>query len=98
MDQAVDEFFYDIPAQEELGDVLFSLVNLSRHLKVNAALALEKANHKFRLRFELMQEMCLKDNVKVESLSLKEMDIYCAKSKKVLFKDKIVKNQSEAKN
>ncbi len=41
--------------EEELGDVLFTAVNLSRHLKVDAEGALRGANGKFRRRFAVME-------------------------------------------
>tara|TARA_B100000287_G_C20327283_1_gene660269 strand:+ start:59 stop:421 length:363 start_codon:yes stop_codon:yes gene_type:complete len=38
--------------QEELGDLLFTLISLSRHLKINPGQLLESANNKFKQRFE----------------------------------------------
>jgi ATP diphosphatase len=41
--------------EEELGDLLFTAVNLARHLKVEPEFALRRANAKFRARFGLME-------------------------------------------
>lgn len=55
--------------EEELGDLYFSIVNLSRHLKINSELALNKANKKFEKRFRYVEKNC---NLKESSLEKME--------------------------
>lgn len=54
--------------EDELGDVLFSVVNLSRHLKLDSGNALQKANHKFETRFR-----CMEQQIKAEGLQVAEL-------------------------
>jgi ATP diphosphatase len=62
--------------EEELGDLLFSVVNLSRHLKVNADEALRKGNKKFIRRFQYLEARVEDDGKKVEACSLEELEEY----------------------
>ncbi|MEX0979636.1 MAG: nucleoside triphosphate pyrophosphohydrolase, partial [Gemmatimonadota bacterium] len=52
--------------EEELGDLLFSVVNLSRLAGVHASLALEKANVKFRRRFEALEALARERGIRLE--------------------------------
>ena len=66
---------------EELGDLLFSVVNLSRFLNVDPESALRKATERFWRRFRRMEEMIEKDGLKFEDLSIEELDRYWEKVK-----------------
>ncbi|MCD6267609.1 MAG: nucleoside triphosphate pyrophosphohydrolase [Thermotogaceae bacterium] len=66
---------------EELGDLLFSIVNLSRFLNVDPESALRKATERFWRRFRRMEEMIEKDGLKFEDLSIEELDRYWEKVK-----------------
>ena len=67
--------------KEELGDLLFSIINLSRHLEIDASEAINQANHKFEKRFTLMEEEVAKDNQEIENLTLVELEEFWFKIK-----------------
>jgi len=67
--------------KDELGDLLFSIVNLSRHLGIDASEAINQANHKFVKRFRLMEEEISKDNQEIENLSIDELEEFWIKIK-----------------
>jgi len=59
---------------EELGDLLFSIVNVSRFLKVNPEQALNAASDKFVKRFVYMEEEAQRQGKMLEGMTLQEMD------------------------
>jgi tetrapyrrole methylase family protein/MazG family protein len=65
----------------ELGDVLFSLVNLARWLGVDAESALRAANRRFVQRFAAMQRLAEKRGPAFEELTLGEMDALWSEAK-----------------
>lgn len=67
--------------EAEFGDLLFSIINLSRFLKVDPESALERTNKKFIRRFMFMEEAVKKAGLNLEDMSLKEMDEYWELSK-----------------
>lgn len=67
---------------EELGDLLFSVVNLSRHLGVNPVLALANANTKFRNRYAYVEEKMNENNIPMEKGNLEPMDKFWNEAKK----------------
>ncbi len=60
--------------EEEFGDVIFSLINYARFLRVDAENALEKTNKKFIHRFSQMEQQALKSGKSLNDMSLQEMD------------------------
>lgn len=68
--------------EAEFGDLLFSLVNYSRHLNINPEDALERTNKKFRARFQEMEKHIKSDKKNLSEMSLAEMDLYWEKVKK----------------
>ncbi|MGC9003908.1 MAG: nucleoside triphosphate pyrophosphohydrolase [bacterium] len=60
--------------EEEMGDVLFVLVNLSRHLGIDPEGALQKATERFRTRFSLIEKKAKERGINLREMSLKEMD------------------------
>ena len=60
--------------EQELGDVFFSLINYARISGINPDSALEKTNIKFISRFQKMEQLASDKNLKLEDLSLEEMD------------------------
>lgn len=67
--------------KEELGDLLFSIVNLARFLKVDPEEALNITNNKFIKRFDFVEQGAIKLNKKLEDMTLQEMDELWEKAK-----------------
>lgn len=74
---AVDE----AAVEAELGDLLFTVVNLGRHLNVDAEMALRGCNLRFRERFRLMEESAARP---LEELAPEELEMLWAEAKKKL--------------
>jgi MazG family protein len=60
--------------EEEIGDLLFAVVNLSRKAGVHPAIALDKANVKFARRFGAVEKMAVERGLKVGDASLEQLD------------------------
>jgi tetrapyrrole methylase family protein/MazG family protein len=60
--------------EEELGDLLFAAVNLSRFLKIDPEIALKKANAKFSRRFRAMERLARKSGREFKDLPREEME------------------------
>ena len=68
--------------EEEIGDVLFSIVNLSRFLDISADNALRRTNRKFINRFKKVEEGIKAKGKEMEDATIEEMDVIWNKSKK----------------
>jgi len=60
--------------EEELGDLIFSLVNYARFLHIDAENALERTNKKFIHRFTQMEQQAMQNGRDLQSMTLQEMD------------------------
>lgn len=69
--------------EEEVGDLLFVVLNLARKLDVDAETALKKTNRKFRNRFKFIEDELKKDNKTPEESNLAEMDSLWNKAKSI---------------
>ena len=61
--------------EEEIGDVIFAIVNLSRHLTISSEDALRKTNQKFVRRFKKVEEGIKAKGKELNEASLEEMDL-----------------------
>jgi XTP/dITP diphosphohydrolase len=69
--------------ESEFGDVLFSLINYARFIKVNPENALERTNKKFIGRFQFLESEAKKMNKSLHDMSLAEMDVFWNEAKKL---------------
>jgi MazG family protein len=60
--------------EDEIGDLLFAVVNLSRKVGVHPALALDKANVKFARRFGAVEKLAAERGLKVGDATLQQLD------------------------
>ena len=67
----------------EFGDVLFSLINYARHVKVNPEDALERTNKKFIKRFNYLEKKSNELGKPLDQMTLAEMDVYWEEAKKL---------------
>jgi MazG family protein len=66
---------------EEIGDLLFAVVNLARHIDIEPETALKKTNRKFRRRFRFIEDELRSVGQTLEDASLDEMDALWNKAK-----------------
>ena len=87
--EEIDELHAEVKAQQqsniesEFGDVLFSLINYARFLKVNPEDALERTNRKFIARFQYLEEKATAQGKSLKEMTLQEMEAYWQEAKKL---------------
>ncbi|MCA0132103.1 nucleoside triphosphate pyrophosphohydrolase [Winogradskyella alexanderae] len=69
--------------ENEFGDVLFSMINYARFLKVNPENALERTNKKFIKRFQYLESKAKELNKSLKDMTLSEMDVFWEEAKSV---------------
>ena len=72
--------------EEEFGDILFTIVNIGRHMKIDSESVLQNTNKKFLERFNEMEKIVKNKGFKLEDLPISELNRYWEKVKKL--KDK----------
>ena len=80
LNQALDSKKED-EIEDEFGDVLFSLINYARFIKVNPETALERTNKKFIKRFQYIESQAKKAKRSIEQLTLEEMEAFWQEAK-----------------
>ena len=61
-------------AEDEFGDIMFSLINAARLYKINPDNALERTNQKFIRRFGYVEEHSIKQGKNMKEMPLEELD------------------------
>src|SRR5690606_2782699 len=68
-------------AEQEFGDLLFALTNYARHIGINPENALERTNKKFIRRFTYLEEQAAAKDLKLQDMTLEEMDVFWNEAK-----------------
>ena len=85
--EELEELKIEIKAQnqskikEELGDLIFATLDVSRKLKLDPEIILKKANNKFSKRWRKLESLAKKENLNLNKLSLKNYDLLWNKAK-----------------
>jgi XTP/dITP diphosphohydrolase len=87
VEEELSEFKMEVEAnnkaamESEFGDVLFSLVNYARFLKIIPENALERTNKKFTKRFQYLEEKAKEIHKPLKEMTLAEMDVFWEEAK-----------------
>jgi MazG family protein len=67
--------------EDEIGDLLFVIVNIARHVKIDSESALKRSNRKFKSRFRFVERELARQGKKLEETSLSEMEALWQRAK-----------------
>ena len=87
LDEEISEFKEEIKnndknkLEDEFGDILFSLINLSRHYNINPYDALEKSNNKFIKRFKFVEQKIKALKKEIANIGLEQINFFWEQSK-----------------
>ncbi len=87
--EELEELQHEINVQDqdkiesEFGDVLFSMINYARFLKINPEDALERTNKKFIKRFQYLEKKAKENKKNLKDMTLEEMDVFWEEAKKL---------------
>lgn len=70
--------------EDEIGDLLFMVVNLARHNNIDPEKSLRRSNRKFEQRFRLMESLMKKKHTCFQQLDINEMEDYWQQAKKII--------------
>lgn len=74
--------------EDELGDLLFAVVNLSRFKEINPEIALLRTINKFKKRFRFIERSLKEENKDINNVSLEELDHYWNQAKRKNYRGK----------
>ncbi len=86
--EELDELQHEVNAnnpdkiEAEFGDLMFSMINYARFLKIDPESALERTNKKFIKRFQYLEEKAKAINKPLSEMSLAEMDVFWEEAKR----------------
>ena len=74
IDELEESFEHKDKTLEEFGDILFSVINLSRHLDIDPEIAIEYANKKFIDRFTKLKDLLAKKSIDMKNANIEQLN------------------------
>ena len=96
LEEEIDELNIEInktdkqKIEDEFGDVMFTLINYSRFLKIDAENSLKKSTNKFIGRFKILEKIVKRKKQKINQLNTNDLNMLWNESKKIYDSNEIV--------